>query len=88
MPTVTQEFPRESWRRYFAEPSRTLGERVLLERYSRQRDQYTRGVLVERFLPLARSLARRYESAGVSASERSIDRRSSERWDVPESMDP
>jgi RNA polymerase sigma-B factor len=42
----------------------TLGDRVLLERYSRQRDPYTRGVLVERFLPLARSLARRYECRG------------------------
>jgi RNA polymerase sigma-B factor len=39
-------------------------ERVLLERYSRSRDPYTRGVLVERFMPLARSLARRYECRG------------------------
>jgi RNA polymerase sigma-B factor len=41
-----------------------LRERVLLERYSRSRDEVTRGVLVERFLPLARSLARRYECPG------------------------
>jgi RNA polymerase sigma-B factor len=45
----------------------TLGERVLLERYSRQRDQYTRGVLVERFLPLARSLAPRRDLVQVAS---------------------
>jgi RNA polymerase sigma-B factor len=39
-------------------------ERTLLERYSRDPDPYTLGVLVEQFLPLARSLARRFESPG------------------------
>jgi RNA polymerase sigma-B factor len=41
--------------------SRTLRERALFEQYAQRRDPFTRGALVERFLPLARSLARRYE---------------------------
>jgi RNA polymerase sigma-B factor len=44
--------------------SRVLHERALFERYVRTRDPQTRGALVERFLPLARSLARRYECPG------------------------
>ena len=35
-------------------------DRLLLERYARTRDPRVRDVLVERFLPLARQLARRY----------------------------
>jgi RNA polymerase sigma-B factor len=44
--------------------SRALHERVLFERYTHTRDAHIRGALVERFLPLARSLARRYEHPG------------------------
>jgi RNA polymerase sigma-B factor len=44
--------------------SRVLQDRALLERYSRNRDPYARGALVERFLPLARSVARRYACPG------------------------
>jgi RNA polymerase sigma-B factor len=44
--------------------SRVLRERALFERYGRLRDPQTRAVLVERFLPLARSVARRYECPG------------------------
>ena len=44
--------------------SRVLRERALFERYGRQRDAQTRAVLVERFLPLARSVARRYDCPG------------------------
>jgi len=44
--------------------SRTLRERALFEHYAQWRDPSTRGALVERFLPLARSLARRYEHPG------------------------
>ncbi len=39
---------------------RLADERLLLERYHRTRDQAVRDELVERFLPLARQLARRY----------------------------
>ena len=41
--------------------SRALRERALFEQYAQRRDPFTRGALVLRFLPLARSLARRYE---------------------------
>lgn len=41
--------------------ARALQERALFERYVRLRDPYTRGTLIERYLPLARSVARRYE---------------------------
>jgi RNA polymerase sigma-B factor len=44
--------------------SRALRERALFERHAQRRDPPTRGALVERFLPLARSLARRYEHPG------------------------
>jgi RNA polymerase sigma-B factor len=44
--------------------SRALRERALFELHARRRDPFTRGALVERFLPLARSLARRYEHPG------------------------
>jgi RNA polymerase sigma-B factor len=42
---------------------RAMRERALLERYARLRDPRTRAVLVEQFLPLAYSVARRYESS-------------------------
>jgi RNA polymerase sigma-B factor len=44
--------------------SRALQERALFERYARSRDPAVRCALVERFLPLARSIARRYECPG------------------------
>jgi RNA polymerase sigma-B factor len=44
--------------------SRALRERALFERHAQRHDPSTRGALVERFLPLARSLARRYEHPG------------------------
>jgi RNA polymerase sigma-B factor len=44
--------------------SRALRERALFEQYAQRRDPFTRGALVDRFLPLARSLARRYEHPG------------------------
>ena len=44
--------------------SRFLRERALFEQYAQRRDPFTRGALVKRFLPLARSLARRYEHPG------------------------
>jgi RNA polymerase sigma-B factor len=40
---------------------RTREDRALFEHYVAHRDAATRAVLVERFLPLARQLARRYE---------------------------
>jgi RNA polymerase sigma-B factor len=49
-------------RRYDAR--RLLGDRVLLERYLQRRDPRDREMLVERFLPLARGLARRYQRTG------------------------
>jgi RNA polymerase sigma-B factor len=39
-------------------------DRALFERYLERHDAADREVLVERFLPLARALARRYQSAG------------------------
>jgi RNA polymerase sigma-B factor len=41
--------------------ARTREDRRLLERYHREGDQAAREALVERFLPLARQLARRYQ---------------------------
>jgi RNA polymerase sigma-B factor len=49
-------------RRYDA--GRLGGDRALLERYVEGRDPVDRDVLVERFLPLARGLARRYQRTG------------------------
>jgi RNA polymerase sigma-B factor len=42
-------------------PDRIHADRALFERYLDRRDPVDREVLVERFLPLARQLARRYE---------------------------
>jgi RNA polymerase sigma-B factor len=44
--------------------ARALEDRRLLERYHRESDPVAREALVERFLPLARQLARRYQRAG------------------------
>jgi RNA polymerase sigma-B factor len=44
--------------------ARALEDRRLLERYHRDADPAAREALVERFLPLARQLARRYQRAG------------------------
>jgi RNA polymerase sigma-B factor len=41
-----------------------LSERALWERHAELGEPWTRGALVERFLPLARSIARRYENLG------------------------
>jgi RNA polymerase sigma-B factor len=41
-----------------------LNERALWERHAELGEPWTRGALVERFLPLARSIARRYENLG------------------------
>ena len=49
-------------RRYDA--GRLGADRALLERYVKGRDPVDRDVLVERFLPLARGLARRYQRSG------------------------
>jgi RNA polymerase sigma-B factor len=43
---------------------RLRADRVLLERYLERRDPVDRDMLVERFLPLARALARRYQHTG------------------------
>jgi RNA polymerase sigma-B factor len=43
---------------------RVRDDRLLFERYADQRDRVDREILVERFLPLARSLARRYLRPG------------------------
>ena len=44
--------------------ARTREDRRLLERYHREGDSAAREALVERFLPLARQLARRYQRGG------------------------
>ncbi len=44
-------------------PSRAREDRELFERHRRNGDQMARDALVERFLPLARQLARRYQRA-------------------------
>jgi RNA polymerase sigma-B factor len=44
--------------------SRAAEDRRLLERYHHESDPAARDALVERFLPLARQLARRYQRAG------------------------
>jgi RNA polymerase sigma-B factor len=44
--------------------ARSREDRRLLERYHRERDPAAREALVERFLPLARQLARRYQRGG------------------------
>jgi RNA polymerase sigma-B factor len=47
-----------------ARAARARDERQLLVRYHRDGDRAARDALVERFLPLARGLARRYQSGG------------------------
>jgi RNA polymerase sigma-B factor len=46
-------------------PARVAEDRVLFERHLDRRDPVDRDLLVERFLPLARQLARRYERPEV-----------------------
>jgi RNA polymerase sigma-B factor len=46
------------------EARRPRADRALLERYLERRDPGDREMLVERFLPLARALARRYQRTG------------------------
>lgn len=46
------------------EPRRRIEERILLRRFAESRDPALREDLVERFLPLARSLAMRYRGGG------------------------
>jgi RNA polymerase sigma-B factor len=55
-----------AYRRIDALPGRdvALGERALWERHAELGEPWTRDALVERFLPLARSIARRYENLG------------------------
>jgi len=43
---------------------RTAEDRILFDRYARDRDPATREQLVERFMPLARRLAMRYQQSG------------------------
>ena len=56
--------------RIFPHPrSRGLDDRRLFERYRDERDRAARDALVERFLPLAHHLARRYRGAGGLAED-------------------
>jgi RNA polymerase sigma-B factor len=50
-------------RRSEDEPNRARDDRALFERYRREGDPAAREQLVQRFLPLARQLARRYQRA-------------------------
>jgi RNA polymerase sigma-B factor len=47
-----------------SDAGRLRADRVLLERYLERRDPVDRDMLAERFMPLARGLARRYQCAG------------------------
>ena len=49
---------------YEQQVSRALEERQLFARYQGSGDRDAHEALVQRFLPLARSLARRYERSG------------------------
>jgi RNA polymerase sigma-B factor len=53
--------PIRTHRRYAGRP---LADRALLERYLKRGDPVDRDILVERFLPFARALARRYQHVG------------------------
>ena len=59
------DFPRVSEDR----AARTREDRRLLARYHRDGDQQAREALVERFLPLARQLARRYQRGSESLDD-------------------
>jgi RNA polymerase sigma-B factor len=50
-------------------PSSTRGEQLLFRRYQRFGDLDARRQLIERYLPLARSLARRYEGRGEPSDD-------------------
>jgi RNA polymerase sigma-B factor len=55
--------PALTFERSEASVERSREDRVLFERYLRHGDERARAQLVERFLPLARQLARRYQRA-------------------------
>jgi RNA polymerase sigma-B factor len=66
---VTTAIPQEGQlssltRKRLCDARRLRADRELLERYLERRDPVDRGILVERFLPLARGLARRYQRTG------------------------
>ena len=52
-----------------SERRRALEEKLLLRRFHETRDSEIREQLIERFMPLARSLALRYRSGGESAED-------------------
>jgi RNA polymerase sigma-B factor len=54
----------ESRRTRRCDARRPVADRALLERYRQRRNTVDRDVLVERFLPVARGLARRYRRTG------------------------
>ena len=56
-------------------PSRAQEDRALFERYLDRRDPIDREVLVERYLPLARQLARRYQRRRSRSTTSSRSRR-------------
>ena len=64
MPTVTDRSGKPGEGKPAERNERIREELRLLERYHREGDQSARDELVERFLPLARQLARRYERPG------------------------
>src|SRR4051812_26931555 len=53
--------PAVSYERSETSAERSKEDRVLFERYLKHGDERARAELVERFLPLARQLARRYQ---------------------------
>jgi len=59
---VTRGTP--AYRRIAEAPGPNAAERALWERHAELGEPWTRHALVERFLPLARSIARRYENLG------------------------
>jgi RNA polymerase sigma-B factor len=59
---VTRAEP--AYRRIAEVPGGNAAERTLWERHAELGEPWTRDALVERFLPLARSIARRYENLG------------------------
>src|SRR3954454_21803258 len=59
--TPVNRLPRELAGEPERSPTRSNEDRALFERYLDRRDPVDRELLVERFLPLARQLARRYQ---------------------------
>src|SRR3954453_17468283 len=62
--TPVNRLPRELAGEPERSPSRAQEDRALFERYLERRDPVDREALVERFLPLARQLARCYPRPG------------------------